>query len=149
MIDEPVQGFVSVLQSAGVTGAPCDEWQVQDIEEQLGVKLPAAYKAFLLLAGQRFGLFEGSHYAVEDDLAELQRAGRRIARRAGVELPIEAFVFFVHQSVAVWFFLLDSGDDPAVHEYVEHSPGARQLAAHFSDCLLQQLGKYGMRRRSN
>ena len=140
MIDAITEHFVSILRSHGVTGVPCDEWQVQEIEDGIGVILPPAYKAFLLLAGQGFAPFERSHYAFEDDLAELQRAGRRVAGSDRMELPGDAFVFFVHQGVAVWFFLLDDGDDPAVFEYVEHSPPVKQLAPRFSEFLLQQIG---------
>jgi hypothetical protein len=139
MIDVTTEKLVAMLQCAGIIGNPCDEWQVRDIEKQLRVELPPAYKAFLLLAGQGFEPFEGSHYALEDDLAELQRAGRRISHKDRADLSSEAFVFFIHQGVAVRFFLLDSSDDPAVYEYVEHSPPAKQLAPRFSDFLLDKF----------
>jgi hypothetical protein len=142
MIDTTTQEFVSILEKAGVVGEPCDEWQVQDAEQQLRVKLPPAYKAFLLIAGQGFGPFEGSHYAFEDDLAELQRVGRRILQRDQAELPPDAFVFFVHQGFVVRFFLLDEDDDPAVNEYVEYErPGkpVKQLARRFTDFLLHEI----------
>jgi hypothetical protein len=57
-----------------------------------------------------------------------------------VNISEDAFVFLVHQGVAVWFFLLASGDDPAVYEYVEHSPPANQLAPHFSEFLCSKSG---------
>ena len=100
--------------------------------------MPPAYKAFLLLAGHGFRSFEGSHYAGDDNLAELQRTGRRIFRRDGDDLPAGAFVSFVHQGVAVRFFLLGDGLDPPVYEYVEHSPPAKQLSGRLSGFLLRE-----------
>lgn len=139
MVDALTQEFVKVFQTGGISGEPCDEWQVLDIEQQLRVQLPPAYKAFLLLAGQAFGPFEGAHYALEDDLADIQRSARRILQRDHADLPSEAFVFFVHQGVAVRFFTLNSGEDPAVFEYVQGWPPVKQVALRFSDFLLQEV----------
>ena len=138
MIDADTESLMTVLRGGGVSGEPCDEWEVRDLEQQLRVEFPAAYRAFLHLAGHGFGPFEGSHYAVEDDLAELQRTGRRIFRADGGDLPGGAFVFFVHQGFVVRFVLLDDGPDPAVFEYVEHWPPVKQLAAKFSEFLLHE-----------
>ncbi len=142
MIDAPTQEFMSILKRDGVTGSPCDEWQVTDLEQELHLELPAAYKAYLLLACQGFEPFEGSHYAVEDDLAELQRAGQRILRREGNKLRTDAFAFLVHQGYAVQFFLINDGADPAVFECVENWPPVKQLAAHFSEFLSQKVREW-------
>ena len=69
----------------------------------------------------------------------MQRAGRNIFREDRTHLPSDAFVFFVHQGVALRFFLLDSGDDPPVFEYVEHCPPAIQLAPRFSEFLVREI----------
>jgi hypothetical protein len=144
MVDAVTQSLMSVLDAGGVSGSRCDEWAVRDLEQQLDVALPPAYKAFLLLAGQQFGPFEGSHYALdadegENDFWELQRAGRRIFQRDGHHLPSDAFVFMVHQGYAMRFFLLNDGDDPAVYEYVEGWPPVKQLAPTFSTFLFQEI----------
>lgn len=139
MVDPTTHEFIAMLRSAGVTGDSCDEWQVKDVEQTLGVELPPAYKAFLLLAGRGFGPFQGSQYAIEDDLSELQRAGASIFRSDRMTLPASAFVFFVHQGVAARFFLLGSDNDPAVFEYVERWPPAKQLAPSFSEFLLGEV----------
>jgi hypothetical protein len=139
MIDATTESLMAVLREGGVSGEPCDEWEVRDLEQQLRAEFPLAYKAFLLLAGHSFGPFEGSHHAVDDDLAGLQRAGLRIFRGDGSDLPDGAFVFFVHQGVAVRFFLMDDGMDPAVFEYVEHWPPVKQLSARFTDFLVQEV----------
>jgi hypothetical protein len=139
MLNADTESLMEILRRGGVAGEPCDRWKVRDLEQQLGVEFPAAYRAFLRIAGRGFQPFEGSHYAVEDELADLQRAGRRIFQSDGGDLPGGAFVFFVHQGFVIRFFLLDDGPDPAVFEYVEHRPPARQLAARFSEFLLREV----------
>lgn len=139
MLHAATQRFLAVLREGGVIGEPSDEWQVHELEQHLHVQFPAAYKAFLLLAGNGFPPFEGSHYALEDDLPELQRAGERIALRDGHNLPSGAFVFFAHQRVAARFFFLNDGDDPAVFEYVERCSASKQLASCFSEFVLGEV----------
>jgi hypothetical protein len=146
MIDTITQQYVTRLTAAGITGAPCDEWEVRDLEQQLRVTLPTAFKAFLLVAGKYFDPFVGSQYILghdggdlEIDPAEVQRRGERIFRRDGHALPSNAFVFFTHHGTATRFLLLDGSDDPAVFEYVEHEPPSRQLASSFSAFLVDEV----------
>jgi hypothetical protein len=131
---------MEIYRSAGVSGNPCDEFDIQDLEQQLAVKLPAAYKAFLMIAGNGFSPFEGSHYALEDDLAELQRAGKRIIETGGKTAPDYTIAFFVHQGFVTRFFFLNDGDDPPVFECVEHSC-VEQIAPRFSEFLQQEVPK--------
>jgi hypothetical protein len=106
------------------------------------MELPAAYKAFLLIAGNGCEPLEGSHYAVEDDLSELQRLGRRIMRLDGIVFPSDAFVFLVHHGYAFNFFFLQDGEDPSVFEYVQGCPPARQTAACFSEWIIKATGRW-------
>jgi hypothetical protein len=148
VIDTATEHFVSRLRDAGVRGLPCDEWSVADLERDLRVQLPAAYRAFLLVAGNGWEPLEGSHYALEDDLAGLQRAGQRIAQHEETTLPVDAFVFFVHQGFACRFFLLQDGDDPAVFECVEGAGPITRVALRFSEWLLGELSRsIGFRER--
>ena len=73
MIDAVTESYRKLLSDGGLRGESCDEWTVADLEEQLGIELPASYKAFLLLAGNGCQSLEGSMYAVEDDLASYNR----------------------------------------------------------------------------
>ena len=142
MIDPITQEFVAIFRNGGVNGEPCDEWQLHDIEQLLGVELPPAYRAFLLIAGHGFGPFEGSRHTFDDDISELQTACRTIFRRDQADVPSGAFAFFVHQGVVVRFFFLNAGNDPAVFEYVEHWPPAIQLAQSFSEFLLHEIRQH-------
>src|SRR6516225_3935328 len=128
MIDAATSSFVTRLRHLGLSGVACDEWTVQDLEQQLRVEFPPAYKAFLILAGNGWEPLEGSHYAIEDDLANLQRSGQRIMKHDGGKLPDDAFVFLVHQGYACNFFLTQDGEDPPVYECVEGMPPVRCVA---------------------
>ena len=140
MIDATTNSFQALFRNSGVAGNPCDESVIDDLQRRLGVKFPPAYKAFLLLAGQGCQALEGSRYAVEDDLAELQRAGRRIAAHEKASLPVGAFVFLVHEGYACQFFLLHDMDDPAVFECVEGLGPPRPVSLRFSEWLLDRAG---------
>ncbi|QOV90480.1 SMI1/KNR4 family protein [Humisphaera borealis] len=139
MTDPVTDSFVTVFTARGLSGSPCDEWSVRDLEQQLGVVFPAAYRAFLRIAGYECEALAGSHYSIDDDLADLQRAGERIASHEKVELPQDAFVFLVHQGFACHFFLTEDGEDPAVFQCVEGMGPIERVASHFSEWLLQEL----------
>jgi hypothetical protein len=132
MIDASTSSFVTRLRDLGVSGEACDEWTVQDLEQRLRVNLPPAYKAFLILAGNGWEPLEGSHYTVEDDLANLQRSGQRIMKHDGGKLPDDAFVFLVHQGYACNFFLMQDGEDP---------PGTNML----KECRRRGASQRGLR----
>jgi hypothetical protein len=139
--DSATEQFVTRLREAGVRGLACDERSVADLERDLRVQLPAAYRAFLLVAGNGWEPLEGSRYALGDDLAGLQRAGQRIARHAKSILPRDAFVFFVHQGFACRFFLLNDGDDPAVFECVEGTARITRVTPRFSEWLSGEVSR--------
>jgi hypothetical protein len=141
MIDAITQSFLDNFRADGLKGDPCDEWEVRDLEQSLGIIFPAAYRAFLLCAGHGFAPFEGAQYALEDDFGQMQGSARRIMKD---RLPDDAFAFFVHQGFVVRFFCLNDGDDPAVYEYVEYygkpQIAAARLSLYFSpDMLFEEL----------
>ena len=87
MIDTTTKSFLSMFRDGRVARNPCEELVIHDLQKQLGVELPAGYKTFVLLAGRGCEPLEGSKYAVKDDPAELQHAGRRIAADEKANLP--------------------------------------------------------------
>ena len=142
MRDPATESYVSTFRKAGVAGIPCTEVDISDVQRELGVELPPAYKAFLTIAGNGFEPLEGSLYAVEDDLCELQQAGRRIAADQKTALLPGAFVFLVHQGFACLFFVLHDMDDPVDFQCVEGSGAPRPISKRFSEWVLEQLAAY-------
>ena len=141
MIDTTTKSFLSLFRDGGVARNPCEELVIHDLQKQLGVELPAGYKTFVLLAGRGCEPLEGSKYAVKDDPAELQHAGRRIAADEKANLPAGAFVFLVHQGYACQFFVLRDMDDPAVFQCVEGLGPPRPVSMRFSDWLLERVAR--------
>jgi hypothetical protein len=141
MIEAKTESFVKLLRECGVNGEPCDEWAIRELEQQLGVEFPPAYRAFVALAGNGCEPLEGSHYAVEDDLASLQRSAGRIMKHDGLDLLTDAFVFLVHQGHAFNFFLLNDGEDPAVYEYVQGMPPVRQVAPRLTEWFANEVSR--------
>lgn len=136
---------MTVLREAGVAGEPCDEATVRDLEQEFGASLPAAYRAFLLVAGRGFPAWEGSHHTVDDDLPDLQRSGRRLLQGRGGRLPADVFVFFIHQGAAVRFFLLGDGADPAVYQWVDFAEPKpiEQVARTFTGFVVESKRQLG------
>src|SRR4051794_28404819 len=91
--------FIARYRAAGLTGMPCDEAEVSALERDAGVRLPAAYRAMLLVMGREPDpSFTGTDLSVRW-LRELQPAARRLLEENGrpFELPPGAFVFLSHQ----------------------------------------------------
>jgi hypothetical protein len=141
MIDAVTESFMTRLRDLGVNGEACDESVVRDLEQQLRLEFPPAYKAFLIVAGAGWQPLEGSHYTIEDDLANLQRSGKRILKHKGARPPDGSFVFLVHQGYACNFFLLHDGEDPPVYEYAEGMAATQRVAHRFTNWLADVLSR--------
>ena len=110
---------------------PCNEHEVQELERAVGLKLPAAYKEFLLWAGHGAGwLMEGSRFYY-DDLLAIQETAREMLQEneSPDKLPDDAFVFWSHQGYQFSFFRTSQGDDPPVHHYCEGENNEKLIIA--------------------
>ena len=119
---EKVKAQIKELQSMNIVGrlVPCSEGEVRAIEKRLGNKLPAAYREFLLLMGQKDGGLLGRDWLYEY-LEIFQEDAIELMRRDGfpVTLPADAFVFLMHDGYQFDFFCISEGDDPPVYHYIE------------------------------
>ncbi len=109
----------------------CAPEEVAGIEAQLGVQLPAAYRAFLLGLGRRAGsLFQGEDVEYPLVLDFRAQAERILDEDAGLcgrrrfSLPQDAFVFWTHQNYLFYYFpTADYSDDPAVYRFMQEEDG--------------------------
>ena len=93
---------------AGRNAKGCSEAEVSALEREYNVSLPTDYREFLLRAGRGAnGLWRGSDYTF-DTLPEMQQAAVELLREAGLILPQDSFVFFMHQGYQ-FFFLNPEG----------------------------------------
>jgi hypothetical protein len=133
-----VEAFVNQYQSLGLTGTPCSPDDVAAAERHLGVPLPAAYWAYLLVAG---------HYPppalVGSDcdigfLYKMREWSGILLRESGnpFALPSNAVVFLMHQGYQFMYFLADGvTNDPAVFYYREFRPAPVLHAERLSEWI--------------
>jgi hypothetical protein len=96
--------------------------------------LPAAYRAYLLIAGRRSpSAWVGTDCTI-DWLYQLHDAAEELLREWGQPLlSADAFVFLMHQGYQFMYFVADGrSDDPPVHYFMEGEPRVIQKFERFS-----------------
>jgi hypothetical protein len=121
-MDETVAEYVSRFRLLGLTGSPFRPEQVASLERHLGLLLPAAYKAYLLIAGEYPPPALVGSDCHGGYLYQLRDGAKELLRECGnpFELPADAVVFMMHQGYQFMYFCADSfGDDPPVFYFIE------------------------------
>jgi len=100
---------------------PCSDQEVKELENELGLKLPIAYREFLLWGGNGAGSFmQGSDFRYESLFAIQQIAKEMLEEDNSPDrLPADAFIFWMHGGYMFSFFRASEGDNPPVHHYCE------------------------------
>jgi hypothetical protein len=142
-MNETVAQFLTRFRSQGLTGEPCSPEDVAAQERHLGLPLPAAYQAYLLIAGcYPPPALVGSDCTL-GYLFHLREWAAELLQECGTafELPTDAVVFLVHQGYQFLYFRADgSTEDPAVFYYRERRPEPVPHAARFSDWVADVAG---------
>lgn len=99
----------------------CDEAEVEHLEGNLSVRLPLAYRLFLLSMGKCAGnLFSGTDIFYERISRFREWLLEAVAESGdNFALPGDAVVFMSHQGVVFMFFRTSDGDDPPVYRYCQ------------------------------
>ena len=124
----------------GVT--PCTEREVTDLEEKLGLQVPDAYKEFLLWMGHGAGNFLRGTDCFYDSLPLNEAACELLTEdNVTLQLPEDAFVFYMHQDYQFMFLRTSEGPNPPVYFYAEESrdKGFQTLYESFSDFLATEI----------
>jgi hypothetical protein len=102
-----------------LSGCTADE--VNRLEQQLKISLPAAYQEFLLWMGHGAGQFLRGSDCFYKHLPYLRDWAIELLQENNFPepLPEDAFVFFMHQGYQFSFFSLSEGDDPPIYSYCE------------------------------
>ena len=111
-------GFVSPAEMV-----PCSEHEAQRLERYLGVRLPQAYKEYLLWIGHGAGRFMRGTDCFYEDVFHLRTWAEQLLKEDDFpqQLPEDAVVFSMHQGYQFSFFRTSEGDDPPVYYYLEDS----------------------------
>ncbi len=99
----------------------CSLNEINELEKQLGLKLPQIYRSILLKMGHGAGDFWAGEDCFYNHLPLIQIWAKEILLEDNfsVSLPDDAFVFFMHQGYQFDFFRLSEGDNPPVYSYLE------------------------------
>jgi hypothetical protein len=123
MMSDAVAAFLERYRELGLDGSPNAPGDVAQLEKEAGVPLPAAYKAYLLIAGQQPSTaWVGSDCTIQH-LPKLSGwAEHLLSVNHQPALPKQAFVFIMHQGYQFKYFIADGrSDDPPV----SYLPGGR------------------------
>ena len=138
MSSSQTQQFLKRYSSLGFSGVPCTTAEVDDLQRQFGVRLPAAYRAFLLLMGREPDeSFVGSDCAYRH-VKGLRTGAEELLVQSGPPFALSSqdFVFFMHQGYQFLYFPCDdASDDPPVYHYMEYEPAAKKVYERFSDWM--------------
>lgn len=137
-MDDAIDSYLRRFRAAGLDGSACSPGEVEQLARDARVSLPAAYKAYLLIAGREPPSdWVGSDCTI-DYLPKLRAGAEELLCECGQpSLPTQAFVFWMHQGYQFLYFLADGGtDDPPVFYYLEGQPGSIQKFERFSDLML-------------
>jgi hypothetical protein len=134
-MDNAVAELVSTYRYSGLAGSALTSEQIMALERHLGLPLPAAYRAYLLLAGaypppELIGSDCHGHY-----LYSLRKWAEELLQECGhpFELPSDAVVFLMHQGYHFFYFRADGcDDDPPVYDYIEGTTAPKRQFERFS-----------------
>ena len=136
-----VARFEAHCQEDLVNVLPCSQADILRLEEQFEIKLPAAYREFLLWVGRGGGQFLQKQYRY-DVLGVISSAAREIleSRLPGVTLPSKALVIALDIDESFYFIPSNEGDDPRVFifmdeaqkDYMRNHPARKNLAAQWN-----------------
>lgn len=93
------------------------ETEISNLENNLNLKLPKAYKEFLFIAGKRDSII-GDWNRGYDDLEFMQEYAKEAFQRVGLQMkPFWCFAEYNDADSSLFFFL-DEGDNPPVYNFV-------------------------------
>lgn len=137
------QRFLKILRESGLGNGgvvPCFENEVTELEQSFGIRLPRAYKEFLLAMGHGAGsLFQGTDFSYSR-LRAINASARELLSENCEDsaLPRDGFVFYMHQGYEFGFFVCNGEGDPPVSQYAE-GYGASVEWLSFTDFFLAQI----------
>lgn len=119
-LDTAKAKFSEVFQGTNFVPKPASEGEIQEMEQELHLTFPPAYREFLLWMGHGAGGF-ASHFIFNiHRLPRNQESARELIEDEGLILPDDEIVFcWGNQGYYFKFIQAHDGDNPKVHDYYE------------------------------
>ena len=128
-----LEAIVARLNKNYVGLLPCTIEEVNQLETSLQIKLPEAYREYLLTMGKYSGKINEGTDCFYDDLIRIQAWPKELLKENSIqdELPSDAFIFSMHQGYEFWYFRISEGDNPPVYGFHEGEDDPQLLVAQF------------------
>jgi SMI1/KNR4 family protein SUKH-1 len=142
-----IRDLEKYLDNKGCELRGCSMREVAKIETFFSVKLPLAYREFLVSMGKDAGTFMKGSSVFYNEIFELKEGSIELLKEDNFKpLPGNAFVFWMHQGYQFAFFNLDEGDNPPVYFYYqgEGYEDFERKEDSFTDFLEKQLVMSGL-----
>lgn len=117
-----IEELALLLKVLGERLRPIEHEEFMKIQNFVNKPLPKVYKEFMLTMGRSAGSYMLGSDIFYDKVFDLNNWGRELLEENGFkELPVDAFVFWMHQGYQMAFFILGESDNPIVYYYDEGS----------------------------
>lgn len=134
--------------TAHYTGVPCTKAEVEILQQHYSIKLPEAYKQFLLQMGKGAGVYDvGSDWEYSWLLTMKAAADNMLLAEGLPSLSQNAFVFWMHQGYQFCFFYAgEEASDPKVYYFNEcfSKAGVVDLSLNLTQLLAMPGLKYNI-----
>lgn len=115
-----IEEVIKILIDCKNTLVPCSMSEVIELEKAYQITLPDIYKKFLLSMGKDAGKYMLGNSCFYNEIYDLQQGAREIIVDNGLpELPVNSFVFWIHQGYQFAFFLVGESQNPPVYYFSE------------------------------
>jgi len=122
----------------------CSNEDITSLRAATGGVLPIVYEQYLLKIGRGAGKFMQGTDIFYPGIQGLKEEAIELLEENEEEfkLPVNAFVFSMHQGYEFLYFLLSGGDDPEIYQYVEGEGAPKKAWDSFTDFLSQSLAQH-------
>lgn len=146
----PIDTLVNLIVESGMARPDqikgCTNTEVDQIESKAGVRLPQAYKNYLLSLGSSSNDVFSDVLFVYPAIMEHRDIIKRIEARTGYKLKPTEFVFLIRDGL-IMFFDTATGDDPPVY-LMEAPDQPRRVCSCFSEWLTSYVNDEASARMS-
>jgi len=137
-IDELIEKLIAGGVATPDAIKPCTPEQIAEIEKLYSIKLPSAYRQFLLKMGAKGGRFLRGTDFYFGWLPELRGFAEELMSEWDCDFALSQtdFVFLVHQGNQFMYFDTTAGDDPPIYYYKQAEYKSQKVNDSFSNWLL-------------